>query len=267
MHVPIGIKGGIEIQVVRYAITKIRAEFEYGDTSRHAAEFISKCGERKTTLREGVGCFQCEQSNGSRRRQHGRKYRRGLVVIVCVFFAVRRALRRGSRCGGGSRVRSPGFIGLCSIGRGSGIGKRLRPSCRRSSSGSLSAFFAALFEKPAGTSRKIKSKSPTPRMISRNMNLNLHGRQTQNETVRALSLGPFNNKDSSPGRKIPWRRAPSIHSSDHERSPLYIGTVHVTKEFFPRICLAGKELRRLRPLRNPDRWQFLEATSAAPLPS
>ena len=85
VHVPVRIKSSVDVQLVRYAITKIRAEFEYGDASRHAAEFISKCGERKPMLRQGVGCFQREQSDGSRRCQHGRESRRGLVVIVRAF--------------------------------------------------------------------------------------------------------------------------------------------------------------------------------------
>jgi hypothetical protein len=52
-------------------------------------------------------------------------------------------------------------------------------------------FFAGLFAKPAGTSKKIKIKSPTPRTISRNMNVNLREQQDQNDTVIALSIGPF----------------------------------------------------------------------------
>jgi hypothetical protein len=56
---------------------------------------------------------------------------------------------------------------------------------------SLCDFFGARFEKPAGTSRKIKINRPAPRMISRNMNVNLREQQVQNETLRVLSIGPL----------------------------------------------------------------------------
>ena len=171
MHVPVWVKSSIDIEVVRHAITKIHAKFEYGDASRHAAEFISKCGERKSMLWEGVACFQCEQSKGSRCCQHGREFRRGLVVILRAFFVACRVLRGGRR-GRRAASEAPVSSGLCRIGRGSGV----RRGCRRRVIGLfrvLLVFFAGFFEKPDGTRRRIKIKSPTPRMISRNMNVNL----------------------------------------------------------------------------------------------
>jgi hypothetical protein len=75
------------------------------------------------------------------------------------------------------------------------------------------------------------------------MSVNLREQQVQFETVIALSIGPL--------RKIPFPDArslatqpPTIPFLGTTNGRHYIWAVHLTKDFFPPIPLAGKGLRR-----------------------
>jgi hypothetical protein len=109
---------------------------------------------------------------------------------------------------------------------------------------SFLAFFAGLFAKPAGMSSNNKINSPTPRMISRNMNASLHQQQDQNDTETALSIGPLS-MVPFPGASSPGTEPPTIPFLRTSNGRHYILTLHVTKEFFPPICLVVKGLKEL----------------------